>query len=148
MLQKLFHVNICVRDMERSIRFYQDLGFNKVNDFVLDDPTVGDALGLKAKKLRGVFMRLGNDPSAPVLDLVEFIDPPTQGTPYPTLNNVGICRIAFTVDDIDKTYEELRTKKVDFVAPLKKIEGPGGSKIGVVCFRDPDGTILELISGM
>ena len=32
MLQKLFHVNVCVRDMERSIRFYQDLGFNKVND--------------------------------------------------------------------------------------------------------------------
>ena len=25
---------------------------------------------------------------------------------------------------------------------------PGGAKIGVVCFRDPDGTILELISGM
>jgi len=32
MLQKLFHVNICVRDMERSISFYQGLGFNKVND--------------------------------------------------------------------------------------------------------------------
>jgi catechol 2,3-dioxygenase-like lactoylglutathione lyase family enzyme len=30
MLQKLFHVNICVRDMERSIRFYQDPGFTKV----------------------------------------------------------------------------------------------------------------------
>ena len=70
MLQRLFHVNICVRDMERSIRFYQDLGFNKVNDFMLDDPSVGDALGLKAKKLRGVFMRLGNEPNAPVLDLV------------------------------------------------------------------------------
>ncbi len=50
MLQKLFHVNICVRDMERSIRFYQDLGFNKVNDFVLDDPSVGDALGLKGEE--------------------------------------------------------------------------------------------------
>ncbi len=57
MLQRLFHVNICVRDMERSIRFYQDLGFTKVNDFTLDDPSVGDALGVKAKKLRGVFMR-------------------------------------------------------------------------------------------
>jgi catechol 2,3-dioxygenase-like lactoylglutathione lyase family enzyme len=148
MLQKLFHVNICVRDMERSIRFYQGIGFNKVSDFTLDDPSVGDALGLKAKKLRGVFMRLGKDENAPVLDLVQFIDPPTQGTPYPTLNNVGICRIAFTVDDIDKTYEELKSKKVDFVAPLKKIDGPGGAKIGVVCFRDPDGTILELISGM
>jgi catechol 2,3-dioxygenase-like lactoylglutathione lyase family enzyme len=134
--------------MERPIQFYQGIGFKKVNDFTLDDPTVGDALGLKARKLRGVFMRLGDDPNAPVLDLVQFIDPPTQGQPYPTLNNVGICRIAFTVDDIDKTYEELKAKKVDFVAPLKKVNGPGGSTIGVVCFRDPDGTILELISGM
>jgi catechol 2,3-dioxygenase-like lactoylglutathione lyase family enzyme len=148
MLQKLFHVNICVRDMERSIRFYESLGFNKVSDFTLDDPSVGDALGVKAKKLRGVFMRLGSDPNTPVLDLVQFLDPPTQGQPYPTLNNVGICRIAFTVDDIDKTYEELKTKKVEFVAPLKKVDGPGGAKIGVVCFKDPDGTILELISGM
>jgi catechol 2,3-dioxygenase-like lactoylglutathione lyase family enzyme len=134
--------------MERSIRFYQSLGFTKVNDFTLDDPSVGDALGIKAKKLRGVFMRLGNDENAPVLDLVQFIDPPTQGQPYPTLNNVGICRIAFTVDDIDKTYEQLKTLKVDFVAPLKKIKGPNDNQIGVVCFKDPDGTILELISGM
>ena len=148
MLQKLFHVNICVRDMERSIRFYQGLGFNKVNDFTLDDPAVGDALGLKARKLRGVFMRLGNDANTPVLDLVQFIDPPPQGAPYPSLNNIGICRIAFTVDDIDKTYEELKAQKVECLAPLKKIDGPGGAKIGVVCFKDPDGTILELISGM
>jgi catechol 2,3-dioxygenase-like lactoylglutathione lyase family enzyme len=35
MLQKLFHINICVRDMERSIRFYQDLGFTKVNDLAI-----------------------------------------------------------------------------------------------------------------
>jgi len=148
MLQRLFHVNVCVTNMERSIRFYQDLGFTKVNDFTMDDPTVGDALGLKAKKLRGVFMRLGSDSNAPVLDLVEFIDPPTQGKPYPSLNNVGICRIAFTVDDIDRTYEELKAKGIQFVAPLKHITGPGDSKIGVVCFKDPDGTILELISGM
>ncbi|MBI3797397.1 MAG: VOC family protein [Deltaproteobacteria bacterium] len=148
MLQRLFHVNICVRDMERSIRFYQDLGFNKVDDFTMDNPNVGEVLGVKAQKLRGVFMRLGTDANAPVLDLVQFIDPPTQGQPYPTLNNVGICRIAFTVDDIDKTYEELKARKVEFVAPLKKLDGPGGRKIGVVCFKDPDGTVLELMSGM
>jgi len=148
MLQRLFHVNVCVRDMDRSIRFYQDLGFTKVNDFTLDDPNVGDALGVKAKKLRGVFMRLGNDANAPVLDLVQFIDPPTQGQPYPSLNNVGICRIAFTVDDIDRPYEHLKAKGIGFVAPLKKIAGPGGARIGGVCFKDPDGTVLELMSGM
>ncbi len=148
MLERLFHVNICVRDMERSIQFYQDLGFKKVNDFTMEDPSVGDALGLKARKLRGVFMRLGDDANSPVLDLVQFMDPPPQGQPYPSLNNIGICRIAFTVDDIDKTYEELKAKKVEFVAPLHKIDGPGGAKIGVVCFKDPDGTVLELLSGM
>jgi glyoxylase I family protein len=148
MLQRLFHVNICVRNMERSIRFYQGLGFTKVNDFTMDDPTVGDALGVKAKKLRGVFMRLGDDRNAPVLDLVEFMDPPTQGQPYASLNNVGICRIAFTVDDIDKTYEELKAMRVEFVAPLKKLTGPNGAPMGVVCFKDPDGTVLELLSGM
>ena len=52
------------------------------------------------------------------------------------------------MDDIDKTYEQLRAMQVEFVAPLKKIDGPGGTKIGVVCFKDPDGAILELISGM
>ncbi len=148
MLKKLFHVNICVRDMERSIQFYSKLGFAKVNDFTLDDPTVGDALGLEARKLRGVFMRLGDDESAPVLDLVQFIDPPPQGTPYASLNNIGICRIAFSVDDIDATYAELTKMDVDFVAPLKKLEGPGGAEVGVVCFKDPDGTILELVSGL
>jgi len=148
MLQRLFHVNICVSDMERSIKFYQDLGFTKVNDFTLDDPSVGDALGLDARKLRGVFMRLGSDAAAPVLDLVQFIDPPAQGQPYATLNNIGICRIAFSVDDIDRTYDQLKEKGVSFVAPLKKIKGPDGNTIGVVCFKDPDGTVLELISGM
>ena len=148
MLKKLFHVNICVRDMERSIKFYSKLGFSKVNDFTLDDPTVGDALGLEARKLRGVFLRLGDDESAPVLDLVQFIDPPPQGTPYATLNNIGICRIAFTVEDIDATYAELIQMNVEFVAPLKKLDGPGGAEVGVVCFKDPDGTILELVSGL
>jgi hypothetical protein len=26
--------------------------------------------------------------------------------------------------------------------------GPGGAKIGVVCFKDPDGAVLALMSGV
>jgi len=148
MLTRIFHVNVCVRDMERSIAFYEKLGFNKVNDFTLDDPSVGAALGLDARNLRGVFMRLGDDETAPVIDLVQFIDPPPQGEPYPTLNNVGICRIAFAVDDIDETNAHLQEMGVEFVAPLNKIKTPDGAEVGVVCFKDPDGTVLELLSGM
>ncbi|MBI3248417.1 MAG: VOC family protein [Deltaproteobacteria bacterium] len=148
MFRRFFHVNICVSDMERSIRFYESIGFTKVNDFMLGggEPSIGAALGLPVKKLRGVFMRLGSDPNAPLLDLVQFVDPPHQGQPYSTLNNIGICRIAFLVDDIDTIYQELQAKQVEFVAPLQKLDGPRGTKIGVVCFKDPDGTVLELIS--
>jgi glyoxalase/bleomycin resistance protein/dioxygenase superfamily protein len=50
------------------------------------------------------------------------------------------------VDDIAAVYKELQAKQVEFVAPLQMLDGPRGSKIGVVCFKDPDGTVLELIS--
>ncbi|MDA0821020.1 MAG: VOC family protein, partial [Proteobacteria bacterium] len=110
LLGRFFHVNICVRDMERSIRFYERLGFRKVNDFMLGggEPSIGAALGVEVKQLRGVFMRLGTARDAPMIDLVQFVDPPPQGEPYPSLNNVGICRIAFLVDDIDAVYQELQ----------------------------------------
>jgi glyoxylase I family protein len=148
LLGRFFHVNICVRDMERSIRFYERLGFRKVNDFMLGggEPSIGAALGVEVKQLRGVFMRLGDKRDSPMIDLVQFVDPPPQGEPYPSLNNVGICRIAFLVDDIDTVYQELQAQQVEFVRPLQKLDGPKGSKIGVVCFKDPDGTVLELIS--
>ena len=134
--------------MAQSTLFYQDLGFTKVADFILGGgtPSIGQALGLNVKKLRGVFMRLGDDPNAPVLDLVQFIDPPPHGEPYATLNNIGICRIAFIVDDIDKTYQTLIAKRVDILAPLQRYEGPRGTTIGVMCFKDPDGTVLEVMS--
>lgn len=148
MFKRFFHVNVCVSDMERSIRFYEDIGFSKVSDFMLGggEPSIGDALGFPVKKLRGVFMRLGTSLDAPMIDLVQFIDPPPQGQSYPTLNNIGICRIAFLVDDIAAVYAALQAKQIQFVAPLQMLDGPRGSKIGVVCFKDPDGTVLELIS--
>ena len=148
MFKRFFHVNICVSDMERSIRFYERIGFRKVGDFMLGggDPGIGVALGLEVKQLRGVFMQIGDDPQALVLDLVQFVDPPPQGKPYPTLNNLGICRIAFLVDDIAAVYADLKALDVEFVAPLNMFDGPRGSKIGVLCFKDPDGTVLELIS--
>jgi hypothetical protein len=56
--------------------------------------------------------------------IVERPDPPPQGPSYLTPNNIGICRIAFSVDDIDGTYADLQAKKVQFVAPLKTIMVP------------------------
>jgi hypothetical protein len=80
LLDHLFPVKSCVRDLERSIRFYQQRGFSKVNDFTAEEPGIGEGLGVKANKIRGVFMRLGDDPKGPVLDLVQCSDPPPKAS--------------------------------------------------------------------
>ncbi len=147
MLNRIFHVNICVSDLSRSIPFYEKLGFKVVNDFTLDNPKAGVPLGVDATKFRVVFLRLGDDEQAPVIDLLQFINPPTKGAPYPSLNNLGICRVAFTVDDIDEVYRALQHMGVEFVAPLERMTGEDGAQIAYVCFKDPDGTVLEVISG-
>ena len=92
------------------------------------------------------FMRLSDDPREPFLDIVQFIDPPSHGAPYPTLNNVGVGRLAFSVDDIDQTYQELQKIGVEFVTPLQRFTSPGGDDFAMVCFKDPDGTYLEIIT--
>lgn len=148
MLKRFFHVNICVRSLTRSILFYEKLGFEVVKDFTLDDPKAGQALGIDARKFRVVFLRLGDNEQDPVINLLEFINPPTQGVPYPSLNNVGICRVAFEVDNIDDVYGELQRMGVEFVAPLERMIGEDGAEVAYVCFKDPDGTVLEIMSGM
>ncbi len=64
------------------------------------------------------------------------------------MNNVGIGRIAFAVDDIDATYAHLQDLGLDFVTPLKRFVAPYGDDMAMVCFRDPDGVFLEVISGL
>jgi hypothetical protein len=35
---------------------------------------------------------------------------------------------------------------VQFIAPLQRYAGPRGTTIGIMCFKDPDGTVLEVMS--
>lgn len=51
----------------------------------------------------------------------------------------GLMHLAFEVDDVDATYEELRAKGVSFF-----IEPRNAGDIRLAFFRDPDGNALEL----
>ncbi len=61
---------------------------------------------------------------------------------------MGIARICFSVDDIDKTYEDLKAKGVEFITPPQNVELRPGAKHSlphrICCFKDPDGVILEM----
>jgi hypothetical protein len=45
-------------------------------------------------------------------------------------------------------YERLRAKGIEFVGPLTILRGPNNSRVKFVCFKDPDGTVLELMGSV
>jgi hypothetical protein len=89
MLDQFFHYNICVRDMERSLAFYCQLGFVKQDDVLPEGEDLTPHLGLSVRKLRAVIMRLAGDQVSPMLDLVQFIDPPPVGDRVPARGVTG-----------------------------------------------------------
>jgi catechol 2,3-dioxygenase-like lactoylglutathione lyase family enzyme len=152
-LTGMFYVNVNVSDMDRSVNFYQRLGFQKQLDAEVTDPAVAVGLGLPAFTVRAVFMNLPDAPDgAPLLDLVQFRDPPPVGPTYPILNHLGICRLAYTVADLDGACAELDRLGVAYHDGRGQVRFAGSDSWhharprGFVTFRDPDGTFIQLVA--
>lgn len=149
-IRQWIHANICVREMARSVAFYEMLGFEVFHEQVFEEGArTWAGLGLPGSgRMRAVFMRMRGGRKTPFLDLLEFLDPPTGGSANPTLNHVGLARLCFEVEDLDAAVVLLRSRGVEFVGPVAPYESaPGVMSAGVdarfICFKDPDGTVLE-----
>lgn len=150
-LNRIYHININVTDLDRSIAFYELLGFKVLIKFGLDEETTRDtcaAFGAEPNELRAAFIRLGDDPNAPCIDLVEWITQPPKGQPYADANNAGMYRMAFHVDDPEAVLAELERLGIPLMGPVGYGNPPGGGRSTVFAFRDPDGTVLEVLSGV
>ena len=55
---------------------------------------------------------------------------------------IGASHLAFTVDDLQKTYEHLLKNGIKFNAPP---QSPPDGKAKVTFCEDPDGTPIELV---
>lgn len=60
-------------------------------------------------------------------------------------SQAGTCSIGFNVEDIDKTYEELKSRGVNFVMPPLQREGEG---IKLAVCVDPDGLPVSFAQTM
>lgn len=56
--------------------------------------------------------------------------------------NIGINHIAFLVDDIEKSYQELKREGIEFESPPHLVKATGRT---IANFRDPDGWRLQLV---
>lgn len=146
MIERIFHFNINCTDLKRTLPFYQMLGFKVILDFGegMESQEMAEAFGMPAARIKGVHLRLGDDPQATRIDLLEFQHPSPTGQPYPHLYHTGIARICLKTTNIWQMYEELKAKGVEFLSEPKLLPG---TSVTIVCFKDPDGTFLELLEG-
>lgn len=151
----LAHTNPSQTDVERSMRFYRDvLGLLPHLDVVPTEP-VSSSAGPGADRAQWDSRLLSTRGDRRFsIDVSQFLHPahtPDTVLPYQTANHLGICRVGFEVDDIEAGYDLLREVEPTGQAP--GIVGPPeawdlGPELGtrrVLCFRDPDGVMLELV---
>lgn len=158
MIKRIIHFNVVCSDLKKSLEFYVDLlgGHllgNRDKVAIINRKTesegVGIALGLgDTAEYKGWLIRWGYDKNATVLDLLQWTKPPSTGKPYNRINNVGITRISLEVDDVEKMYQELKSKGVEFISAPQVAdltpETPGRDLIKIATAKDPDGIFVQL----
>ena len=142
----LGHVNVNVSDFERSLAWYQMLGFEVSKKLpTTDSLAVANAMGFDQPfEIDGALITHRSDGSA--LELVQWIEPfdPEPAYPIP-INHLGIHRIAFSTSDIEADVAALRAQGVEFISEITPCCSGPDSWGGIVAFYDPDGTIVELV---
>ncbi len=137
------HTCVIVSDMDKSLKFYRDiLGMLEEVNLKFDaDPVMMDLPGTKPKQ-HLVMLSAGNT----IIELIQYIEPkgkPCDRKPCDTAN----MHICFQVEDINKTYEEIKAMGISFHRDPDFIDESGGALngYGYVYFRGPDNEILEFI---
>jgi len=142
-IERLYHTVINATDLDRTIGFYESLGFAVLNDRRnVDWPDyLGALFGLTKPKGRGVLMNLPADPDGPMLDIIEWLKPRVPPKPD---GEVPPRIIAFRVKNVHACAADLKARGIptfELIEPQPKSLGV----IGCICARDPDGTLIELI---
>jgi len=96
---KLENVGIAVRDLEATITFFVDLGLTVVGRDEVSGEWADTAVGLDGNHAKIAVLQTPDGHGQ--LELFEYIHPEAIDT-EPTLpNEIGMHRVAFSVDDID-----------------------------------------------
>ncbi len=100
---KLENVAIAVRDLEATISFFTDLGLSVLGRDTVSGEWTDTAVGLDGNHAKIAMLQTPDGHGR--LELFEYIHPDAIET-EPTLpNEIGMHRVAFSVDNIDEALE-------------------------------------------
>jgi glyoxylase I family protein len=142
------HVGLCVRDLERSLRFYRDIVGLRVTKDEAQDVSGGFSPHLyhdRHARRRIVYLRYGDGNSVPFLALTEHPGDTITGTPIKT-DQLGISHVAFTVPNVEEMTRRLLDHGVQPCGPTDAYRDAKG-RIKTVYFFDPDGILVQFDEG-
>ncbi len=141
----LSFVAVCCADLDASLAWYDALGFRE-RARIDSDGVGGAAFGLDSPaSIREVVLAPAGGGVLSLI-LVGFEHPPVEFAPARAAHAVGIARAALLVDDLDDACANLHAAGVATVSPpVAMAMGGGLPELRFVCFRGPDGELLELI---
>lgn len=121
----LIHTCYRIFDIDRSVAFYEALGFHEMSRFPIGDEAIN------------VYLSQPEDGPEPRLELTFNFD---QSEPYEV--GTGYGHIAVSVSDMNTTLAALAERGIEPERPPYTI----GDDSSMLCFvRDPDGYRVELI---
>lgn len=120
---RLAGVRVGVRDVARSTAWWSEVVGLRASDGVLADDRGPSVFG------------------------VELVAAPVAAAPPPSnANRLGLYRMALITESIDEDRRFLAEGGVTCLSDVALLDmGPGLPSLRVLCFLDPDGTVIELI---
>ncbi|UYG17370.1 VOC family protein [Brachybacterium huguangmaarense] len=99
----LENVGIAVRDLEATIAFFTDLGLTVVGRDTISGEWADTAVGLDGNHARIALLQTPDGHGR--LELFEYIHPEAIETEATRPEQIGMHRVAFSVDDLDAALE-------------------------------------------
>lgn len=97
---KLENVGIAVRDLEAAIAFFTDLGLNVLGRDTVSGEWSETAVGIDGNHTKIAVLQTPDGRGS--IELLEYIHPDAIERQPALPNEIGMHRVAFSVDDIDE----------------------------------------------
>ena len=150
MIGEILHVGLTVTDIDRSIAFYRDvMGLTFQGQLFMEGEGTEKLFCRPGCQAKVAYLKGNEDRMSPPVELIQFVGDKPVKRPS-DLFTTSISEICFITNDIDKEYEDLKAKGVEFLSEPQEFDftADGFGKSKAVYFKDPDGIILELMQAL
>lgn len=134
------HTGLVVRDLKRSIQFYEALGLKVWRREEESGSFIDTVVGISGVRIEWAKMKC---PDETIVELLQYHShPDAQPIVDARSNQLGYSHIAFTVESVEQTCEEIGGLGGSVVNPPTL--APSGL-VKVAYCRDPDGILMEVV---